>query len=70
MQVELVLNDRTVHHLTNQLGEGRVTILSTDKDGYHHVSFDINGMRDVLCIIHAGQDRGVELALRCREEVA
>ena len=62
MQIELILNNRNVRNLINQLGEGRVSIISTDAEGYQHVAFEINGMMDVLSILHAGQDSGIEIA--------
>ena len=62
MQIDLILNSRNVRNLSNQLGEGRVTIISTDAEGYQHVAFEVNDMWDVLSILHAGQDSGIELA--------
>ena len=62
MKIELILNNRNVRNLINNLGENRVTVLSTDGEGYQHVAFEVNGMMDVLSVLHAGQDSGIEIA--------
>ena len=62
MQIKLVLNSRTVKHLKKNLGEDRVTIIEDEGDGYFVVSFEVSKPIDVLYIIHAGQDSGLELA--------
>jgi hypothetical protein len=63
MQVKLVLNNRTVRCLQENLGEGRVTIIENDGDHSKYVEFEINSFIDALYLIHAGQDSGIELAL-------
>lgn len=66
MQVKLVLNNRTVKCLQDNLGEGRVTILDAVQykdSGSSCIQFDVKNYMDVLHLIHAGQDAGVELAL-------
>lgn len=63
MTVKLVLNNRTVRCLQDNLGEDRVTILGPDGDRYSEVMFEITHSIDVLHVIHAGQDSGLELGL-------
>ena len=62
MQVKLMLNNRTVKCLQEHLGKERVTIIEKDADGYSSVEFELKDRMDVLYIIHAGQDSGLELA--------
>ena len=75
MQVKLVLNNRTVRCLQDNLGVDRVTIIEDDGPDSKYIEFEINGFVDALRLIHAGQDAGIELALygskgKKREEAA
>lgn len=70
MTVKLVLNRETVGYLSSNLGEGRVTILEDHGDGYVYVSFEVKTSMDVLSILHAGQDRGVNMAFKREAEAA
>ena len=75
MQVKLVLNNRTVRCLQDNLGADRVTIIEDDGPDSKYIEFEINGFVDALRLIHAGQDAGIELALygwmgKKREEAA
>ena len=63
MTVKLVLNPRLVKHLQQQLGDDRVTILEVDADGFKYVSFEIRHDMDVLSLLHAGNDSGLELGI-------
>ena len=63
MEIKLVLNKRSLKHLINHLGEDRVTIINVENDGYTHISFEVNDYRDVLAVLHAGTDSGLELGL-------
>jgi len=63
MDVRLVLSESKVNHLQSNLGEDRVTILSTDSEGYSVVTFEVNDSWDVLKVLHAGNDAGLELGM-------
>ena len=62
MQVSLVLNPRTTKCLKANLGADRVTAVERE-DGYMSVNFEITTWMDVLHVLHAGQDSGLELGL-------
>jgi len=65
MIIKLVLADRNVKHLIEQLGEDKVTILERGEevDGYSYVQFEVTGYSDVLHVFHAGTNSGLELGL-------
>ena len=66
MTVKLVLNNRTVRCIQENLGAERVTILEDnygDDNTSKYIQFEIESWVDVLHIIHAGQDSGLELGL-------
>jgi len=66
MTVKLVLNNRTVRCIQENLGAERVTILEGnygDDSTSKYIQFEILSWTDVLQLIHAGQDSGLELAL-------
>lgn len=63
MKVELVLNNRTVRALQDQLGADRVTIVEQWDADSKCVRFELKSNADVLFLIHAGQDSGVQLCL-------
>ena len=62
MQVSLVLNPRTTRCLQANLGAENVTAVERE-DGYMSVEFEIRNYMDVLYVLHAGQDSGLELGL-------
>ena len=63
MEIKLVLNPRLVKSLIKHLGADKLTILETDNEGYQYVSFEVNHSADVLKLLHAGTDSGLELGL-------
>jgi len=66
MTVKLVLNNRTVRCIQDNLGAERVTIVEDNYTGDNsdkYILFEIESWVDVLHIIHAGQDSGLELGL-------
>lgn len=63
MDVRLVLSESKVRHLQSNLGEDRVTIIKTDGEGYSVVHFEVNSDWDVLKVIHAGNDAGLEFGM-------
>jgi hypothetical protein len=63
MDCRLVLSESKVRHLQAHLGEDRVTIVSTDGDGYSVVHFEVRSDWDVLQVLHAGNDAGLEFGM-------
>jgi hypothetical protein len=66
MTVKLVLNSRTVRCIQDNLGADRVTILEDNYEGGRgdkYIQFEVETWVDVLHLIHAGQDSGLELGL-------
>jgi hypothetical protein len=66
MTVKLVLNNRTVRCIQENLGAERVTILEDnygDDSTSKYIQFEILSWIDALQLIHAGQDSGLELGL-------
>ena len=66
MTVKLVLNNRTVRCIQDNLGAERVTILEDNYGGdstSKYIKFELESWVDALHIIHAGQDAGLELGL-------
>ena len=66
MTIKLVLNNRTVRCIQENLGASRVTILEDNYNGDKsdkYIQFEIESWIDALTLIHAGQDSGMELAM-------
>ena len=63
MKASFVIGDRKAELLAEHLGKDRVVIGPYDSDGYARVEFEIRNSMDVLSILHAGQDFGLELGL-------
>lgn len=64
MQVKLVLNARSVRALTNHFGSENITVIEPeDAQGYSRLSFEVKNDMDVLKVLHAGTDSGLELGL-------
>jgi len=66
MTVKLVLNNRTVRCIQENLGAERVTIVEDNYNGDQgdkFIQFEVESWIVVLHLIHAGQDSGLELGL-------